>query len=129
MDDAGQRLVLGLGPDHFPDRVAWGLALAQMHALHGNAREVRAYADTARIAAEMALRTTPDDPQLHSLYGVSLAYLGQRATAVREGGRGVALVPVAKDASTFGPTRNTSSRGSTYFSASPRGRSTSSSRC
>jgi len=103
LDDAGQRRVLSLGPAAFSnDRVDWGLALAQMHALRGNMGEARAFAGTARRAAEEALRTSPDDPQLHTLSGVALAYLGQRDSAVREGERGVALMPVNKDA-TMGP--------------------------
>jgi hypothetical protein len=36
------------------------------------------------------------------LYGLSLAYLGRKAEAIREGRRGVTLMPISKDA-LFGP--------------------------
>jgi TolB-like protein/Flp pilus assembly protein TadD len=97
--EAGQRLVLGLRPEPFgDDTLTWGLALAQGYALQGDQRRARAYADSARGAAELALRASPEDGQLHSLLGIALAYLGRRAEAIVEGERGVALLPVAKDA-------------------------------
>jgi tetratricopeptide (TPR) repeat protein len=45
-------------------------------------------------AFEEQLKATPDDPQLHGVYGLALAYLGRRADAVREGERGIALAPL-----------------------------------
>jgi eukaryotic-like serine/threonine-protein kinase len=99
LDDAGQRLVLSRSSADFSDdQLSWGLALAQVHAFRGDARQAGAYADSARIAAETALRTSPNDPQLHSLHGVALAYSGRRNEAVKEGQRGVALLPISKDA-------------------------------
>jgi hypothetical protein len=40
----------------------------------------------------------PDDPQRHVVLGLSLAYLGRKEEAIREGQRGLALLPMAKDA-------------------------------
>ena len=48
---------------------------------------------------EEQLRAAPDDAQLHVFLGLALAYLGRKEEAIREGERGVALDPVAKDAS------------------------------
>ena len=55
------------------------------------------YADSARIAFEEQLRASPDDAQLHVLLGLALAYLGKKAEAIREGERGVTLLPLEKD--------------------------------
>lgn len=40
----------------------------------------------------------PDDAQRHVLLGVALAYLGRKEEAIREGARGVALLPATRDA-------------------------------
>jgi tetratricopeptide (TPR) repeat protein len=99
LSDEQQRLLLRLPPTEFDDdRGSWGLALAATAALGGDARLARAYGDSARIAFEEQLRDSPDDGQLHCLRGVALAYAGRKAEAVREGQRGVELLPVAKDA-------------------------------
>ena len=39
----------------------------------------------------------PDNSQLRTLFGLALAYAGRPAEAVREGERGVALLPASKD--------------------------------
>jgi eukaryotic-like serine/threonine-protein kinase len=99
LTDEQQRLLLRLGPGEFDDdRASWGLALAGTSALRGNARLARAYADSARIALEEQLRAAPENAQLHVLLGTALAYLGRKGEAIREGQRGVALLPVSKDA-------------------------------
>jgi serine/threonine-protein kinase len=99
LNDAQQQLVLRLSPGPFGDsRLAWGLALAGTWALRGDAARARAYADSARVDGESQVREAPDDGQLHVLLGTALAYLGRKAEAVREGERGVALLPVTKDA-------------------------------
>jgi len=55
------------------------------------------YADSARLALEEQLRTTPDDPQLHAFRGLALAYLGRKADAVREGQRAMEMTPLSRD--------------------------------
>ena len=72
--------------------------MAGTWALRGDAARARAYADSARVDGESQVREAPDDGQLHVLLGTALAYLGRKAEAVREGERGVALLPVTKDA-------------------------------
>ena len=99
LDSAYERVLLGLGPGAFDnDRSNWGIVMAQQYAFRGEMNRARAYADTARAAFEAVLKATPQDGQQHVLLGLSLAYLGRKADAVREGERGVALLPISKDA-------------------------------
>jgi serine/threonine-protein kinase len=99
LDDAQERLLLGLGPDAFDgDRGNWGIALAQAYALRGDSVHARIYADSARLAFEEQLRDGPDDAQRRVFLGLALAYLGHKAEAVREGERAVALGPITEDA-------------------------------
>jgi serine/threonine-protein kinase len=98
LDDAEQRLLLGLSPSAFDnDRALWGLVRAQTFWLRGEQAAARLYADSARIALQGQLRDSPEDAQRRMLYGLALAHLGRKTDAIREGGRGVALLPVAKD--------------------------------
>jgi TolB-like protein len=94
-----QDLLLRLTPGAFDgNRGAWGIHLAQAHALRGDAAKVRFCAEEARKAYEEQLKAAPRNAQQHVLFGVALAYLGRKAEAVREGERGVALLPISKDA-------------------------------
>ncbi len=99
LDEEQQQLLLRLSPRPFDNnRTAWGLALAGTYALGHDQQRARAYADSARIAFEQQLRAAPQDPQLHVLFGLALAYLGRKADAIREGEYGLELLPVSKDA-------------------------------
>jgi eukaryotic-like serine/threonine-protein kinase len=99
LDEAQQKLLLRLTPDQFgDDRVAWAVCLAETHWLRGDRVRARAYADSARIAALEQLKDAPEDDQRHALLGLSLAYLGEKAQAIREGQRAIAITPIAKDA-------------------------------
>jgi eukaryotic-like serine/threonine-protein kinase len=99
LDDAQQRLLLRISPEPFGgDRAAWGLALAETHALRGDSALARAYADSARLTYEARLRDLPEDAPTHTYLGLALAYLGRRAEAVREGERGVELMPISRNA-------------------------------
>jgi TolB-like protein/tetratricopeptide (TPR) repeat protein len=94
-----QQLLLRLTPDAFDgDRSAWGICLAQAYAWKGDSANVRTYAEEARKANEEQLREAPADAQRHVFLGLSLAYLGRKEEAIREGQRGVELVPISKDA-------------------------------
>jgi tetratricopeptide (TPR) repeat protein len=75
---------------------------AELYQHRGDRRRAAVYADSARLALEEQIRAAPDDGQRHVLLGVALAYLGHKADAVREGQRGVALMPISRDAY-FGP--------------------------
>ena len=97
LDDAQQRVLVKLSPEDFDgNRNHWGLALAQTHALQGDLRAARTYADSARIAIEQQLEESPDNDQLHAALGLAYAYLGRRDDAIRAGRRGTELRPVAE---------------------------------
>ena len=99
LDDAQQALLLRLTPGAFDgDRALWGLVLAETHALRGDSAKARVYADSARLALQLQLEVAPQDAQRHTMLGRALAILRQKAAAVREGQRGVALLPTSKDA-------------------------------
>ena len=103
LDDAQQRQVLAAPPSAFDDdRGSWGLVRAGLYQLRGDRRRTAVYADSARLALEAQIRAAPDDGQRHALLGLALAYLGRKADAIREGYRGVALMPIRRDAY-FGP--------------------------
>jgi serine/threonine-protein kinase len=98
LNESERGLLLRLTPDSFDrDRLAWGLCLAQAFALNRDQANARVHAAEAHKAVEDQLRLTPDDAQRHVLMGLSLAYLGRKEDAIREGLRGVALEPVSKD--------------------------------
>jgi tetratricopeptide (TPR) repeat protein len=99
LDDRQRALVLGLAPAAFDDdTVTWGLALAATHALRGNATRARAYADSARMAAERRLESVPENMPLHASVGLAYAYLGRAVEAAREGQEAVAKMPFERDA-------------------------------
>jgi len=99
LEEEQQTLLLRLTPATFgDDRLAWGMSLAETASLRGDAGKVRQYAEAARAAAKAQLRDAPEDATRHALLGLALALLGQKAEAMREGERSVALVPVARDA-------------------------------
>ncbi len=99
LDEEQRELLLRLTPSAFDDnRSVWAVCLVQAYALKGDAASVRTYAEEARKAFEEELRAAPDDPQRHVFLGLALAYLGRKEEAIREGERGVALLPVSKDA-------------------------------
>ena len=75
---------------------------AELYHLRGDARRAIIYADSARLALEEQSRAAPEDGQRHVLLGLALAYLGRKAEAIREGRRGVELLPISRDAY-FGP--------------------------
>jgi tetratricopeptide (TPR) repeat protein len=101
LNEDQQQLLLRLTPTAFSDdRLAWAHCLAQTYAVRGNAARARAYADTARMAAEAQIQDAPRDPQRAVVHGLTLAYLGRAPDAVREGERGAALLPISKDAYT-----------------------------
>jgi TolB-like protein/tetratricopeptide (TPR) repeat protein len=99
LDEEHREILLRLTPGAFDDdRGTWAICLAQAYALKGDAANMRAHAEEARKAMEEQLRATPNNDQLHVLLGLTLAYLGRKEQAIREGERGVALDPISKDA-------------------------------
>jgi len=99
LDDTQQRQLLTLPPSAFDnDRGLWSIVRAQTYWLRKDPAKARVYADSAQLAFAEQLRATPDDAQRHVVRGLALAYLGRKAEAIAEGERGVALVPVSRDA-------------------------------
>jgi TolB-like protein/Tfp pilus assembly protein PilF len=105
LDDAQQRQLLTLPPSAFDyDRGNWGMVRAQTHSLRREVAKARVYADSAQLALGEQIRATPDDGQRHVIRGLALAYLGRKAEAIAAGERGLALLPVSRDA--FGGSYN-----------------------
>jgi tetratricopeptide (TPR) repeat protein len=99
LDDAQQRRVLELPPGAFDDdRGVWAIVRAEIHHLRGDPRLAADWADSARATLKAQSEAAPDDGQRHVLLGLALAYLGRKAEAIREGRRGVELLPVDRDA-------------------------------
>ena len=100
LNDAEQQLLLRLPASaFFDDPAAWGSVKMQTWWMRGDKAKARAYADSARVALEAQLASAPDDPQLHVLYGLALAYMGRKAEAIAAGEKSLALMPISKDAS------------------------------
>jgi hypothetical protein len=84
--------MLTLPPAAFDDsRIDWAFARTNVYWLEGDTVHARRYADSARMAVEAQLTTTPNDPWLVMHHAVALDYLGQHAAAVQEGARAFAL--------------------------------------
>jgi serine/threonine-protein kinase len=99
LDQSQQDRVLKFGPELFDDdRAAWGLVRAHLYHLRGDRGRSRAWADTAVTAFEEQAKEAPDDAQRAALHGVALAYFGRYEEAIREGKRGLAMLPPSKDA-------------------------------
>lgn len=103
LDDEQQRRVLAAPPSAFDDdRGTWGIVRAELYRLRGDHALATVYADSARLALEAQVRAAPDDGQRHGLLGLTLAFLGRKAEAVREGRRGLELMPISRGGY-FGP--------------------------
>ena len=119
LDEAQQRQVLASPLSAFDDDRANGGSCWPRHITSGvTAPGPAIYADSARIADEELLRAAPEDAQRHVFLGVALAYLGRKADAVREGQRGVALLPIARTPTAV-PTCSTNSCASTSYVGEP----------
>ncbi len=99
LDNEQQELLLRLTPGSFGDnRSSWAMALAQTYASRGNLQQAQVHAEEARRSFAEQLRDAPDDAELHVLHGLSLALLGKKEEALKEGEKGVEMSPVSKDA-------------------------------
>jgi serine/threonine protein kinase/tetratricopeptide (TPR) repeat protein len=99
LDEAQLELLLSLGPGAFgDDRGIWAFILTQAYALRHDEGNVRSHAEIARAAFAEQISAIPDDAQRHVFLGLSLAWLGRKAEAIREAERAVELLPVTRDA-------------------------------
>jgi len=99
LNEEQREVLLRLTPAAFDDdRGSWAICLAQALWWKGDAAGARKYAEEARKVVEDQLRVAPGDAGRHAGLGLALAYLGRGEDAIREGQRGVELLPVSKDA-------------------------------
>ncbi|MFL5520548.1 MAG: protein kinase domain-containing protein [Gemmatimonadales bacterium] len=93
LDEASQQLVLRLNSASFDDdRAWWAQSLATLHWQRGDTVLARAYADSAVAPTRQQVAGAPNDPQLHGLFALMLAYLGRAAEARAEEQRSLARV-------------------------------------
>jgi len=74
------------------------LFLAEIYGLMKNKESELAYYDSARVTLEKRIRQFPDDARLYSSLGIAYAGLGEKDKAIKEGKRGVELLPISKEA-------------------------------
>ena len=99
LDAAQQQLLLGLPVEAFGGDVpSRALTFAQTYALAGNTREVRRFAEEAERGFASQLAQNLDNQQVGIAHALSLAYLGRRDEAIREGQRVMELLPLSRDA-------------------------------
>jgi TolB-like protein/DNA-binding winged helix-turn-helix (wHTH) protein/tetratricopeptide (TPR) repeat protein len=99
LDEPQRELLLRLTPSVFDEnRGVWAHCLAQASALQRDGPSVSKYAEIARVEFEKQLEAVPEDAQVRVLLGLSLAYLGRKAEAIREAERAVELLPISRDA-------------------------------
>jgi non-specific serine/threonine protein kinase len=99
LDEAQRDLLVRLTPSAFDDdRGVWALCLTQAYALKRDEPSVRKYAEIARAAFDEQVTAAPQDAQLHAELGLSLAYLGRKAEAIREAEKAMELLPISRDA-------------------------------
>ncbi len=98
LDETQRDLLLRLPPSAFDnDRGRWAVCLADAYALRGDDVRMRRYATEAVAAFSEQLVSAPKDPDRHAELGHSLALLGRKEDATREGELAVVLDPVARD--------------------------------
>jgi tetratricopeptide (TPR) repeat protein len=73
------------------------LLLAQIYGFMNRPESMKANYDSARIFLEGEIRTHPEDSRMHSSLGIAYAGLGRKEDAIREGKRGVELMPISNE--------------------------------
>jgi TolB-like protein/Flp pilus assembly protein TadD len=74
------------------------ILLAEIYGLSNNRKLELAYYDSARVLLELKLKEFPNDARMHSSLGITYAGLGEKDKAIKEGKRGVELLPISKEA-------------------------------
>jgi serine/threonine protein kinase/tetratricopeptide (TPR) repeat protein len=77
----------------FPKALRFALIYEYMN----NKDRALKYNNNARISLESKIDENPEDPQFHSLLGITYAGLGDEEKAIREGKSSVVIRPVSKD--------------------------------
>jgi serine/threonine protein kinase/tetratricopeptide (TPR) repeat protein len=73
------------------------LLLAQIYGYMNRPKLMKANYDSARTILEREIRTHPEDSRMHSSLGIAYAGLGRKDDAIREGKRGVELMPISNE--------------------------------
>jgi tetratricopeptide (TPR) repeat protein len=74
------------------------LRLARIYGYMDKKQMARKYYDEARTILEAKIQQRPEDDRFHRSLGIAYAGLGRKEDAIREGKKGVELLPVTKDA-------------------------------
>lgn len=74
------------------------LLRGRLWTLRGSPSKARASYDSARVVLERRIRLQPEDERFHSALGIAYAGLGRSEDAMREGKKGVAMLPIEKEA-------------------------------
>lgn len=82
----------------FTNAIGYYVLKAEVAGIRGQSQPQRIYFDSARAVSEAAVRREPDEGGNYSSLGFALAGLGRRDEAIREGKRGVELLPITKEA-------------------------------
>jgi serine/threonine protein kinase/tetratricopeptide (TPR) repeat protein len=92
LSDEQKQLLLRLSPSQFGgNRGGWALTIAIGARMLGDSVRMRAYADSALSTSASAVRENPDEPGNRIALGATLAFLGRKAEAIREGEQAVAI--------------------------------------
>ncbi len=94
IDRPGPSLLSGLQFRFLPRSLVRG----QVFSCMGRRKDAQESYEEARRILAAKISETPEDARLHSSLGITLAGVGQPEGAVREGERGVELMPPARDA-------------------------------
>ncbi|MDL1949320.1 hypothetical protein FBQ97_05825, partial [Acidobacteria bacterium ACD] len=99
LDEPERDVLLRLTPAMFgDDEGEWAFALLQAASRRHDAARVRELAELARKSYGARLAKDPGNGYARAYMALSLAYLGRKEEAVREGERAAAGTPVSKDA-------------------------------
>ena len=80
------------------DYIPFSLMYAQAYGLLADRQLEQENHETARQILETKVSEQPEDERFHSALGIAYAGLGLKEEAIREGLRGVELLPVEKEA-------------------------------
>jgi len=80
------------------DTAAYFLLKARIYGLLNNPKSKQLCSDSARVFLQTIPQTPSNAPYIHAALGLLYAGLGRKEEAIRQGKRGVELLPVSKDA-------------------------------
>jgi serine/threonine protein kinase/Flp pilus assembly protein TadD len=82
----------------YNDTISYFLTKARIYGLLNELQRKLACYDSARVILEEKVGSRPGEAPFHSSLGIAYAGLGRKEEAIREGKKGVELLPVSKDA-------------------------------